>query len=191
MYQTIHNGEEQNNHHKGKRPESSDISRPKGSHTYDRCPSKRAEPQHVADRALRAMSSTDQNGIGCYGNRHPADHYGVNWPPHATPIQPHGLVNRSRPTTSDPHLAEALQRETQSQDIQSRNTETQSSTNGDNGHKIHDQNSHNIITVFGTKRKRNFSKRTKTGCMTRRKRRKKCDEGRPICESPPKWIVEL
>ena len=31
------------------------------------------------------------------------------------------------------------------------------------------------------KRKRNFSNRTKTGCMTCRKRKKKCDEGRPEC----------
>lgn len=32
------------------------------------------------------------------------------------------------------------------------------------------------------KRKRNFSNRTKTGCMTCRKRKKKCDETRPECE---------
>lgn len=32
------------------------------------------------------------------------------------------------------------------------------------------------------KRKRNFSNRTKTGCMTCRKRKKKCDEARPECE---------
>lgn len=33
------------------------------------------------------------------------------------------------------------------------------------------------------KRKRNFSNRTKTGCWTCRERKKKCDEGRPVCES--------
>lgn len=33
------------------------------------------------------------------------------------------------------------------------------------------------------KRKRNFSNRTKTGCMTCRKRKKKCDEGKPECMS--------
>lgn len=32
------------------------------------------------------------------------------------------------------------------------------------------------------KRKRNFSNRTKTGCMTCRRRKKKCDETRPECE---------
>lgn len=34
----------------------------------------------------------------------------------------------------------------------------------------------------GKKRKRNFSNRTKTGCMTCRKRKKKCDEARPECK---------
>lgn len=32
------------------------------------------------------------------------------------------------------------------------------------------------------KRKRNFSNRTKTGCMTCRRRKKKCDESRPECK---------
>lgn len=32
------------------------------------------------------------------------------------------------------------------------------------------------------KRKRNFSNRTKTGCLTCRKRKKKCDETKPECE---------
>jgi hypothetical protein len=33
------------------------------------------------------------------------------------------------------------------------------------------------------KRKRNFSNRTKTGCMTCRRRKKKCDETRPECKN--------
>ncbi|KAL1881443.1 hypothetical protein VTK73DRAFT_3961 [Phialemonium thermophilum] len=33
------------------------------------------------------------------------------------------------------------------------------------------------------KRKRNFSNRTKTGCLTCRKRKKKCDEGKPECSN--------
>jgi hypothetical protein len=32
------------------------------------------------------------------------------------------------------------------------------------------------------KRKRNFSNRTKTGCLTCRKRKKKCDEQKPECK---------
>ena len=34
-----------------------------------------------------------------------------------------------------------------------------------------------------SKRKRNFSNRTKTGCHTCRKRKKKCDEGKPECQN--------
>ena len=34
------------------------------------------------------------------------------------------------------------------------------------------------------KRKRVFSNRTKTGCLTCRRRKKKCDEGQPQCKSP-------
>lgn len=34
------------------------------------------------------------------------------------------------------------------------------------------------------KRKRNFSNRTKTGCLTCRKRKKKCDEQKPECKLP-------
>jgi hypothetical protein len=34
------------------------------------------------------------------------------------------------------------------------------------------------------KRKRNFSNRTKTGCLTCRKRKKKCDEQKPECKTP-------
>lgn len=39
-----------------------------------------------------------------------------------------------------------------------------------------------VIQSDPKKRKRNFSNRTKTGCLTCRKRKKKCDEGKPECE---------
>ncbi|SPN99560.1 related to acetyltransferase (nodulation protein nodL) [Cephalotrichum gorgonifer] len=38
-----------------------------------------------------------------------------------------------------------------------------------------------VVQVDPKKRKRNFSNRTKTGCMTCRKRKKKCDEQKPEC----------
>lgn len=40
-----------------------------------------------------------------------------------------------------------------------------------------------ILQSDPKKRKRNFSNRTKTGCLTCRKRKKKCDEKKPECES--------
>lgn len=39
-----------------------------------------------------------------------------------------------------------------------------------------------IIQSDAKKRKRNFSNRTKTGCLTCRKRKKKCDEQKPECK---------
>ena len=41
---------------------------------------------------------------------------------------------------------------------------------------------HNGANGIVPKRKRNFSNRTKTGCMTCRRRKKKCGEERPYCK---------
>ena len=45
-----------------------------------------------------------------------------------------------------------------------------------------------VVQSDPKKRKRNFSNRTKTGCLTCRKRKKKCDETKPECElaGPPR-----
>jgi hypothetical protein len=42
-----------------------------------------------------------------------------------------------------------------------------------------------VVQADPKKRKRNFSNRTKTGCLTCRKRKKKCDEQKPECELFP------
>lgn len=42
--------------------------------------------------------------------------------------------------------------------------------------------SRDAILQSEKKRKRNFSNRTKTGCMTCRRRKKKCDEQKPECK---------
>ncbi|KAJ2997363.1 hypothetical protein NUW58_g676 [Xylaria curta] len=44
-----------------------------------------------------------------------------------------------------------------------------------------DQSRDPVIQSDPKKRKRNFSNRTKTGCLTCRKRKKKCDESKPEC----------
>lgn len=44
-----------------------------------------------------------------------------------------------------------------------------------------EQRQNSILQHDPKKRKRNFSNRTKTGCMTCRKRKKKCDETKPEC----------
>lgn len=96
-----------------------------------------------------------------------------------------GSVNGPRPTTSDVQLAEGFVRcETQTEDVESRPRNSQSTPNNDPNHNQHDRASPNTIAVVAPTRKRNFSNRTKTGCLTCRRRRKKCDETHPICEQP-------
>jgi hypothetical protein len=85
---------------------------------------------------------------------------------------------------SDEHIGEVLQRASQNMDAQR-----------EYGSPPDDDRSANPYGGYGNdrremsaqsdpkKRKRNFSNRTKTGCMTCRRRKKKCDENRPECES--------
>jgi hypothetical protein len=85
--------------------------------------------------------------------------------------------------TSDEHIGEVLQRASQSMDAQR-----------EYGSPPDDDRSANPYSGYGNdrremsaqsdpkKRKRNFSNRTKTGCMTCRRRKKKCDENRPECK---------
>ncbi|KAL6231671.1 hypothetical protein BDW75DRAFT_37508 [Aspergillus navahoensis] len=91
---------------------------------------------------------------------------------------------------SDAQLAEALQREAQGPDVVQRNWDAisrpvvegsipseQASTSS-----FPQDRSQNAVQV-APKRKRVFSNRTKTGCMTCRRRKKKCDEQHPACNN--------
>lgn len=90
--------------------------------------------------------------------------------------------------SSDAQLAEALQRETQGSDANSKSWEPLN--RGSEGAADLDQRSYQNYTQdrpqaavqVGPKRKRVFSNRTKTGCMTCRRRKKKCDEQHPACK---------
>jgi hypothetical protein len=94
-------------------------------------------------------------------------------------------VNGSRPTTLDVQSAEAFVRcETHTEDDESRPWNSQSTPNDDPSHNQHHRDSPNTIAVVTPTRKRNVSNRTKTGCLTCRRRKKKCDETHPICEQP-------
>lgn len=81
----------------------------------------------------------------------------------------------------DDQLREALQRENQGTD--SRGVYAGTSPGGDHDRGANDryQGSYGLQADH-KKRKRNFSNRTKTGCMTCRRRKKKCDESRPECK---------
>ncbi|OAL70859.1 acetyltransferase [Trichophyton violaceum] len=83
---------------------------------------------------------------------------------------------------SDAQLAEALQREVQSE-TPSENASTMEMQGG-GGSSAHNMQSQSpSASQVAPKRKRVFSNRTKTGCMTCRRRKKKCDEQHPSCNN--------
>jgi hypothetical protein len=90
---------------------------------------------------------------------------------------------------SDAQLAEALQREAQSTDtarqkawgVVNRPAETPGDVEQRSFSTYSQERPQSSVQV-GPKRKRVFSNRTKTGCMTCRRRKKKCDEQHPACK---------
>ena len=130
-------------------------------------------PQQMANRALHVLGNADRNGTGLYQSGNTADHNGHSWPSER-PAQPPAAVNGIRPNTSESQLAEVLQRETNAQDALPKPWEFTTSASGEGSPAGNG--------LIGPKRKRNFSNRTKTGCMTCRKRKKKCDETHPVCK---------
>ncbi|KAH8693101.1 putative acetyltransferase [Talaromyces proteolyticus] len=89
--------------------------------------------------------------------------------------------------TSDVQLAEALQREAHDTDSVEQRTWGTSRLSGSS--EIDQQafppysDKQQSAVQVGPKRKRVFSNRTKTGCMTCRRRKKKCDEQHPACNN--------
>ncbi|KAL2411301.1 hypothetical protein ABEF91_002034 [Exophiala dermatitidis] len=145
---------------KRKRSQSEEQERYGEQHSYEYSPSQRPGPQHLANRALHVLVSADQNGGGYYQNGSAGNQTAQTWS--SSPSNP------NRPTTAETRLAEALQQETDGQEGQRGSWDTEHSTNGE-------------TNAGGPKRKRNFSNRTKTGCLTCRARKKKCDEQHPTC----------
>lgn len=85
---------------------------------------------------------------------------------------------------SDAHLADALQREAQGQDrdVGARILPSSSSSMQPVVSSAYPSDRSPAAVQVAPKRKRVFSNRTKTGCMTCRRRKKKCDEQHPACE---------
>jgi hypothetical protein len=94
----------------------------------------------------------------------------------------------NRHVNSDEHLGEVLRSASQNMDTH-RHHEYQQDSPGDGDRSADpypytsDRQRELSELLDPKKRKRNFSNRTKTGCMTCRKRKKKCDETRPECTS--------
>ncbi|OKL60733.1 hypothetical protein UA08_04371 [Talaromyces atroroseus] len=90
--------------------------------------------------------------------------------------------------TSDAQLVEVLQRETHSTDsIEHKSWVTgPTSASGESDQRSvqpYAQDKPQAAIQVGPKRKRVFSNRTKTGCLTCRRRKKKCDEQHPACNN--------
>jgi hypothetical protein len=85
---------------------------------------------------------------------------------------------------SDEQLGEVLQRASQSMDQQREYDHMSPGNDRSAGPYSAYPNDQREMSAQSDpkKRKRNFSNRTKTGCMTCRRRKKKCDETRPECE---------
>ncbi|KAJ5587946.1 Maltose/galactoside acetyltransferase [Penicillium hispanicum] len=89
---------------------------------------------------------------------------------------------------SDVELVDALQREAQTQESASRNIGANRLTSSAPSVQpapspAYSSERQTAAVQVAPKRKRVFSNRTKTGCMTCRRRKKKCDEQHPACES--------
>ncbi|KAI1422963.1 hypothetical protein F5Y12DRAFT_572424 [Xylaria sp. FL1777] len=91
----------------------------------------------------------------------------------------------SVPTQADEQTNDSLRRAASHAD--SGHDYSATSPDGDESSMIYggtysqDQSRDPVIQSDPKKRKRNFSNRTKTGCLTCRKRKKKCDESKPEC----------
>ena len=113
--------------------------------------------------------------------------------PHAQTTQQERPYYTHHHDTSDVRLVEALQRENHSYRQGQIRDHYGSPDDDEQRRQQYAEYNTNRSSVSGAdadrakRRKRVFSNRTKTGCMTCRKRKKKCDEAHPEC----KWMLLL
>ncbi|KAI9750527.1 MAG: hypothetical protein M4579_006435 [Chaenotheca gracillima] len=160
-------------------PEASENTRRAGSHSPPRRGSYTAtQPRYGApgqeDRE-HSMPTASYYGQPSQSTRQPYE------PPRST-TPTHG-------SHSEMQLAEALQRESENMDAASRQRLGTSPEDDDShghlgsGDFDPNQTPNSSVQVDHRRRKRVFSNRTKTGCMTCRRRKKKCDEQKPECNN--------
>ncbi|KAI9850870.1 MAG: Maltose acetyltransferase [Vezdaea acicularis] len=146
-------------------------------HTSSEAGPKRGEhqgPRHADD--LRPSTSAAATEMDYYGRP----------PYHSRPSTPGGVAH------SDAQLAEALQRESQSLDATQGKRDESFDVEDDDDSRSSAQRATDYASertpgggaqVDHKRRKRVFSNRTKTGCLTCRRRKKKCDETKPECNN--------
>lgn len=170
--------------HKRKRSEADEVRR-------DRRPSTPAEERQQSERATESRDpyGTPQREYRSFGDDGRERHHDGWHSRGREDLTAYDQRQQSRGQSTqitDEQIGETLRRATASQVDGS---DYGTSPDGDepismySGHYTPEQRRDGIIQSDAKKRKRNFSNRTKTGCLTCRKRKKKCDEAKPECKS--------
>ncbi|KAI9849267.1 MAG: Maltose acetyltransferase [Sclerophora amabilis] len=169
-------------HESGFVPDAMDPHRRQGSRSprrgsYTISQSQQYPPGAGRDREHSLSGASTYYGQGAQAQRQPYD------PPRST--------TPGHESHSDNQLAEALRRESQNLDAAQESRMGTSPEEDDNDQRSQSQGTGDYdsnrtpssgVQVDHRRRKRVFSNRTKTGCMTCRRRKKKCDEQKPECE---------
>lgn len=169
---------------KRKRPISQDQNDYSPSR-YDCSPPKRLEqPQQVAGRALNVLVNSERdNAESVHGAGPQSD--GGQWSQRdGSPKEGYSV----RPDPTEVRLAEALQQATHDSSQPPPREWAAAHRPAVNGEERRQYSQDQSAQTSSGKRKRMFSNRTKTGCLTCRKRKKKCDETHPTCEHPSNTV---
>lgn len=172
--------------HKRKRSNSLELRREAPSAPEERTP---APPSHPEPRDVYGTSQHHERDYRPYGDENRGERSDP-WYSH------HNREERSAYETQNSAGSLASQSEGQGEDSLRR---SQMDSQGYSPTSPDDESSYyggsytpehrrdgTVIQSDPKKRKRNFSNRTKTGCLTCRKRKKKCDESKPECKWLPK-----
>ncbi|KAJ5051534.1 uncharacterized protein L3040_001310 [Drepanopeziza brunnea f. sp. 'multigermtubi'] len=141
------------------------------------------EPETPRDQTLRAPSHSDQRDS--YGTESQYRQFLANEDARESGVShDHWHLRQysaNSQVTSDEQIGEVLQRASQHMDAQQHGDYQSPGDDDKSVNQYYDQDG--SVQSDPKKRKRNFSNRTKTGCMTCRRRKKKCDENRPECNN--------
>lgn len=171
--------------HKRKRSDSVEIRREHVIHVHT---PESAHPHHDSREAY----GTPSRDYRSYGDEH-RDKEG--WYPHQARDERSYDSQQNSATTphgqTEEQIGDALRRANSQMDHEGYSN---ASPDGDDhsiiygGQYSSDQRRDGLMQQDPKKRKRNFSNRTKTGCLTCRKRKKKCDEQKPECKLYPDYV---
>ncbi|KAL2362965.1 hypothetical protein RJZ56_004108 [Blastomyces dermatitidis] len=143
-----------------------------------------SEADSVAKRARQSFATVPERSVSVQSTGNTSA-----WDSYDTQLTNHAQLGHQPIDSSDAQLAEALQRDVQGPDHAAKNWPTvPEGESADSTRKFtysHTPPQERPIgpVQVGPKRKRVFSNRTKTGCMTCRRRKKKCDEQHPSCNN--------